>query len=98
MHEAHQVMIEVPNSINQLERTLKQKNRVHELAGKLDGWTGPSSLLVLGDLRHEGLLMENNRPRHVLLFQSMLLITKPKEDQRLQFKTFIQVSHILIIM
>lgn len=90
VHEAHQVMIEVPNSINQLERTLKQKNRVEELAGKLDGWMGPS-LMVLGDLRHEGLLMENNKPRKVLLFQRMLVITKPKEDQRLQFKTYIQV-------
>lgn len=84
-------MIEVPNCINQLEKTLKQKNRVQELAGKLDGWMGPS-LMVLGDLRHEGILMENNKPRNVLLFQTMLMITKPREDQRLLFKTYIQVS------
>lgn len=56
-----------------------------------------SELTVLGDLKLEGLLMENNKPRIVLLFKTMLIITKKKEDNRLQFKTYIHVSsHINI--
>lgn len=49
-------------------------------------------LTVLGELKQEGILMENNKPRHVFLFQTMLIITKPKEDERLQFKQYICVS------
>lgn len=48
-------------------------------------------LTVLGDLKLEGPLMENNKPRIVLLFQTMLIITKKKEDNRLQYKNFIHV-------
>lgn len=48
-------------------------------------------LTVLGDLKLEGPLMENNKPRVVLLFQTMLIITKKKEDNRLQYKNFIHV-------
>lgn len=39
--------------------------------------------------------MENNKPRKVLLFQRMLIITKQKEDNRLQFKAFI---HVIILL
>ena len=49
-------------------------------------------LTVLGELRLEGILMENNKPRRVLLFATMLIIAKPKEDNRLQFKSYIHVS------
>jgi len=52
-------------------------------------------LTVLGDLKLEGPLMENNKPRIVLLFQTMLIITKKKEDNRLQYKNFIHVRDIL---
>lgn len=52
-----------------------------------------SELTVLGDLKLEGLLMENSKPRIVLLFRTMLIITKKKEDNRLQFKTYIHVSY-----
>jgi len=53
----------------------------------------PSELTVLGELRQEGLLMEqHNKQRLVLLFATMLIITKQKEDGRLQFKTYISVS------
>lgn len=48
---------------------------------------------MLRELRHEGLLMEqHNKPRQVLLFETMLIITKQKEDGRLQFKSLITVS------
>jgi len=44
-------------------------------------------------LLKEGLLMEqHNKQRLVLLFATMLIITKQKEDGRLQFKTYISVS------
>jgi pleckstrin homology domain-containing family G member 1/2/3 len=49
---------------------------------------------VLGELRQEGLVLENNKPRVVFLFETMLIITKPKEDKRLQFKTYIPVNSI----
>lgn len=52
-----------------------------------------ADLSVLRELRHEGLLMEqHNKPRQVLLFETMLIITKQKEDGRLQFKSLITVS------
>lgn len=53
-----------------------------------------AELTVLGELKLEGLLMENNKPRVVLLFQTMLIVTKKKEDNRLQFKTYIHVSRV----
>lgn len=49
-------------------------------------------LTVLGELRLEGTLKENNKPRKVLLFTTMLIIAKAKEDNRLQFKSYIHVS------
>lgn len=81
----------VARNIDQVKKILEQKNRVKELSGILDGWLGPD-LTVLGELRQEGLLMEHNKPRIVFLFETMLIITKPKEDKRLQFKTYIPVS------
>lgn len=89
-------MREVGRHIDQVKRGLEQLSRVKELSGIVDGWLGPE-LTVLGDLINEGLLMENNKARIVLLFQTMLIITKPKEDSRLQFKSYIHVrffSHI----
>lgn len=53
-----------------------------------------TELTVLGDLRHEGVLEHNNRPREVFLFDTMLIIAKLKEDRRLQFKSYIHVSEI----
>ena len=88
--EAHGKMKDVARNIDQVKRKLEQKNRVKELSGILDGWLGPD-LSVLGELKQEGLLMENNKPRIVFLFDTMLIITKPKEDKRLQFKTYIPV-------
>lgn len=88
-------MREVGRHIDQVKRGLEQLSRVKELSGIVDGWLGPE-LTVLGDLINEGLLMENNKARIVLLFQTMLIITKPKEDSRLQFKSYIHVSIFLI--
>lgn len=86
-------MREVGRHIDQVKRGLEQLSRVKELSGIVDGWLGPE-LTVLGDLINEGLLMENNKARIVLLFQTMLIITKPKEDSRLQFKSYIHVSFV----
>lgn len=36
--------------------------------------------------------MESNKPRKVLLFRTMLIIAKAKEDSRLQFKSYIHVN------
>lgn len=90
MVEAHEIMKNVARHIDQVKRSLEQHSRVRELSGILDGWLGPE-LTVLGDLILEGMLMENNKPRIVLLFETMLIITKKKEDNRLQFKTYIHV-------
>lgn len=87
---AHDLMKSVARNIDQVKRNLEQQNRVKELSGILDGWLGPE-LTVLGDLKLEGTLMECNKPRTVLLFETMLIITKKKEDNRLQFKTYIHV-------
>lgn len=84
-------MKKVAFNINQVKRHIEQENRVKELCGILDGWLGPD-LMVLGELKLEGDLMESNKPRTVLLFETMLIITKKKEDKRLQFKTYIHVS------
>lgn len=91
VQKAHEMMKDVAYNIDQVKKKLEQKNRVKELSGILDGWLGPD-LTVLGELRQEGLLMEHNKPRIVFLFETMLIITKPKEDKRLQFKTYIPVS------
>lgn len=89
------MMKDVARNIDQVKKKLEQKNRVKELSGILDGWLGPD-LTVLGELRQEGRLMEQNKPRVVFLFETMLIITKPKEDKRLQFKTYIPVSFVKI--
>lgn len=90
---AHTLMKEVARNIDQVKRTREQTKRVKELSGILDGWLGPE-LTVLGELKLDGMLLENNKPRTVLLFATMLIITKNKEDNRLQFKTYIHVSII----
>lgn len=83
-------MEKVASHIDLVKRKLEQQSRVKELSGILDGWLGPD-LSVLGELRQEGEVLENNKSRVLILFQSMLIITKPKEDKRLQLKTFISV-------
>lgn len=90
--QAHEIMRNVAQHIDQVKRSLEQQSRVRELSGILDGWLGPE-LTVLGDLVLEGILTENGKPRTVLLFETMLIITKKKEDNRLQFKTYINVSY-----
>lgn len=90
--QAHGIMRNVAQHIDHVKRNLEQQSRVRELSGILDGWLGPE-LTVLGDLVLEGVLTENGKPRTVLLFETMLIITKKKEDNRLQFKTYINVSH-----
>ncbi|KAJ6641208.1 Pleckstrin likey domain-containing family G member 1 [Pseudolycoriella hygida] len=94
--EAHLLMKDVAKNIDQVKKNLEQQSRVKELSGILDGWLGPE-LTVLGDLKLEGPLMENNKPRIVLLFQTMLIITKKKEDNRLQYKNFIHCKHLMLI-
>ncbi|CRL06889.1 CLUMA_CG019434, isoform A [Clunio marinus] len=94
--EAHEMMKDVARNIDQVKKKLEQKNRVKELSGILDGWLGPD-LTVLGELRQEGLLMENNKPRIIFLFETMLIITKPKEDKRLQFKTYIPCKTLMLV-
>lgn len=90
-------MRNVAQHIDQVKRNLEQQSRVRELSGILDGWLGPE-LTVLGDLVLEGILSENGKPRTVLLFETMLIITKKKEDNRLQFKTYINVSISVLSM
>lgn len=84
-------MKNVAHNIDQVKKKLEQQSRVKELAGIVDGWLGPD-LSVLGELRQEGVLSEHAKPRVVLLFHTMLIITKPKEDKRLQFRAYIPVS------
>ncbi|XP_055839224.1 uncharacterized protein LOC129907162 [Episyrphus balteatus] len=92
---AHEIMQEVAANIDQVKWKLEQKSRVKELSGILDGWMGPK-LTVLGELRQEGILMEHSKPRRVFLFGTMLIITKPKEDGRLQFKRLIQQNNLML--
>ncbi|XP_043642592.1 uncharacterized protein LOC122612814 isoform X1 [Drosophila teissieri] len=94
--EAHVIMRQVAHNIDQVKRKQEQQSRVKELSGILDGWLGPE-LTVLGELRQEGLLMEqHNKQRLVLLFATMLIITKQKEDGRLQFKTYISQNNLML--
>lgn len=97
VQQAHVLMKEVGRNIDQVKRHREQTSRVKELSGILDGWLGPE-LTVLGELKLDGVLLENNKPRTVLLFQTMLIITKNKEDNRLQFKTYIHVSRLLCVV
>ncbi|XP_037910688.1 uncharacterized protein LOC119651261 [Hermetia illucens] len=93
--QAHAIMREVARNIDQVKKKLEEKSRVKEVENILDGWLGPD-LTVLGELKQEGILMENNKPRHVFLFQTMLIITKPKEDERLQFKQYICRNNLML--
>ncbi|XP_017491216.1 PREDICTED: uncharacterized protein LOC108379381 [Rhagoletis zephyria] len=93
--QAYEIMRQVARNIDQVKRKLEQQIRVKELSGILDGWLGPE-LTVLGELRQEGLLMEHNKPRMVFLFDTMLIITKPKEDNRLQFKSYIHQNNLML--
>ncbi|KAL5287930.1 PLEKHG1 family protein [Megaselia abdita] len=93
--KAYEIMCQVANDIDQVKRKLEQQSRVKELSGILDGWLGPE-LTVLGELKHEGMLMENNKHRMVFLFESMIIIAKPKEDSRLQFKHYINKKHLML--
>lgn len=83
-------MISVAKHIDQVKGDYECKSRVREYASILDGWLGPD-LTVFGNLILDGTLRENNKQRLVLLFETMLIITKEKEDKRLQFKHFISV-------
>ncbi|XP_061397377.1 uncharacterized protein LOC133333061 [Musca vetustissima] len=93
--QAYEIMRQVARNIDQVKRKLEQQTRVKELSGILDGWMGPE-LTVLGELRLEGVLMENNKPRKVLLFATMLIIAKAKEDNRLQFKSYIHQNNLML--
>uniref|UniRef100_A0A1B0BNH0 DH domain-containing protein n=1 Tax=Glossina palpalis gambiensis TaxID=67801 RepID=A0A1B0BNH0_9MUSC len=93
--QAYEIMRQVARNIDQVKRKLEQQTRVKELSGILDGWLGPE-LTVLGELRLEGVLMESNKPRKVLLFSSMLIIAKAKEDNRLQFKSYIHQNNLML--
>ncbi|XP_021696661.1 pleckstrin homology domain-containing family G member 3 [Aedes aegypti] len=93
---AHELMKSVAHNIDQVKKKLEQQSRVKELAGIVDGWLGPD-LSVLGELRQEGLLSEHAKPRVVLLFQTMLIITKPKEDKRLQFRAYIPCKNLMLV-
>ncbi|XP_055623845.1 uncharacterized protein LOC129767216 [Toxorhynchites rutilus septentrionalis] len=93
---AHELMKNVAHNIDQVKKKLEQQSRVKELAGILDGWLGPD-LSVLGELRQEGLLTEHAKPRVLLLFQTMLIITKPKEDKRLQFRAYIPCKNLMLV-
>ncbi|XP_049289598.1 uncharacterized protein LOC125767260 [Anopheles funestus] len=93
---AHELMKKVAHNIDQVKTKLDQARLVKELAGILDGWLGPD-LSVLGDLLHEGRLLEHSKPRIVLLFQTMLIIAKPKEDKRLQFRAYIPCKNLMLV-
>uniref|UniRef100_A0A182NHE0 DH domain-containing protein n=1 Tax=Anopheles dirus TaxID=7168 RepID=A0A182NHE0_9DIPT len=93
---AHELMKKVAHNIDQVKTKLDQARLVKELAGILDGWLGPD-LSVLGDLLHEGRLAEHTKPRIVLLFQTMLIIAKPKEDKRLQFRAYIPCKNLMLV-
>uniref|UniRef100_A0A1A9WYU2 DH domain-containing protein n=1 Tax=Glossina brevipalpis TaxID=37001 RepID=A0A1A9WYU2_9MUSC len=93
--QAYEIMRQVARNIDQVKRKLEQQTRVKELSGILDGWLGPE-LTVLGELRLEGVLMESSKPRKVLLFSSMLIIAKAKEDNRLQFKSYIHQNNLML--
>ncbi|KXJ81481.1 hypothetical protein RP20_CCG019585 [Aedes albopictus] len=93
---AHELMKSGAHNIDQVKKKLEQQSRVKELAGIVDGWLGPD-LSVLGELRQEGLLSEHAKPRVVLLFQTMLIITKPKEDKRLQFRAYIPCKNLMLV-
>uniref|UniRef100_A0A182SED9 DH domain-containing protein n=1 Tax=Anopheles maculatus TaxID=74869 RepID=A0A182SED9_9DIPT len=93
---AHELMKKVAHNIDQVKTKLDQARLVKELAGILDGWLGPD-LSVLGDLLHEGRLMEHTKPRIVLLFETMLIIAKPKEDKRLQFRAYIPCKNLMLV-
>uniref|UniRef100_A0A1I8PMT0 DH domain-containing protein n=1 Tax=Stomoxys calcitrans TaxID=35570 RepID=A0A1I8PMT0_STOCA len=93
--QAYEIMRQVARNIDQVKRKLEQQTRVKELSGILDGWLGPE-LTVLGELCLEGVLMENNKPRKVLLFATMLIIAKAKEDSRLQFKSYIHQNNLML--
>ncbi|ETN66268.1 hypothetical protein AND_001903 [Anopheles darlingi] len=93
---AFELMKQVAHNIDQVKTKLDQHRLVKELAGVLDGWLGPD-LSVLGDLLHEGRLTEHTKARYVLLFQTMLIITKPKEDKRLQFRAYIPCKNLMLV-
>ncbi|XP_050096288.1 uncharacterized protein LOC126578090 isoform X2 [Anopheles aquasalis] len=93
---AFELMKQVAHNIDQVKTKLDQHRLVKELAGVLDGWLGPD-LSVLGDLLHEGRLTEQTKARYVLLFQTMLIITKPKEDKRLQFRAYIPCKNLMLV-
>lgn len=84
-------MIDVAKHIDQVKGDHECKSRVREYYNILDGWLGPD-FSVFGNLILDGTLRENNKPRLVLLFEKMLIITKEKEDKRLQYKNYIPVS------
>lgn len=89
-------MINIAKHIDQVKGDHECKNKVREYASILDNWTGPE-LTVFGNLILDGTLRENNKQRLVLLFETMLIITKEKEDRRLQFKHSIWVNNIRIV-
>lgn len=86
-------MTDIAKHINAMKRRHEHAVRVQEIQSLLYGWPGPD-LTTSGELVAEGRFRMRGAkaPRHVFLFDRMLLLTKKKEDGLLVYK-----AHIMVI-
>ncbi|XP_029046315.2 uncharacterized protein LOC114877640 isoform X2 [Osmia bicornis bicornis] len=91
-------MTGIARHINAMKRRHEHAVRVQEIQSLLYGWSGPD-LTTSGELVAEGRfrIRGAKAPRHVFLFDRMLLLTKKKEDGLLVYKAHIMCSNLMLI-
>ncbi|XP_016905765.1 uncharacterized protein LOC107993710 isoform X2 [Apis cerana] len=91
-------MTDIAKHINAMKRRHEHAVRVQEIQSLLYGWPGPD-LTTSGELVAEGRFRMRGAkaPRHVFLFDRMLLLTKKKEDGLLVYKAHIMCSNLMLI-
>ena len=90
---ALEAMTGIAQHINEMKRKHEHAVRVQEIQSLLYGWPGPD-LTTCGELIAEGSFRMRGAkaPRHVFLFDRMLLLTKKREDGLLVYKAHVLVS------
>ena len=96
LRNALSVMQDMAMNINTMKKKHEHAVRVQEIQSLLIGWQG-EDLTTFGELVAEAdfKLFGNKTPRHLFLFDKMLLVVKKKDDSLFTYKAHILVSLVV---